>query len=307
MRRILVVSVLSGTLIGCGGSDNDNNGGSERDPLPTKEGVQKVLNTLEARDFTELNEYPKEDLPRTDEPYVSNNDIYHCAGTWCPEDANTPPTTFGAVRRYDPAPDNPIKVFLNNPDNIDGYDAHPTIYEGLKLIEEAIGYDFDLFEYDENGKLKQISVQIWQDNEVTGEKEKVWDADYSHLPYEGGIIISEGTYPSDSPNACASVYRQPWGGTNGYVITMDNMLNKDKGWRWVAFPERETALCNVTSEIVAHEFVHALGISSHFAGFGGDRDGYGGAAFGHQGREVLRLLYNTPINTPVEKIEIPDY
>ncbi len=55
--------------------------------------------------------------------------------------------------------------------------------------------------------------------------------------------------------------------------------------------------CNVTQDIVTHEFGHALGLPNHFSGFG--NDGPASAMF-----DVLATLYGNPLSTPTSALVV---
>jgi hypothetical protein len=313
VKKRLLVGLVSGVLIGCGGGDDDNgSGGSDRDPLPTTESMTKIMSNLAARDFSYSTEHLDPAYPFNDGDYVegtglenrwaSRNDEFWCGGvTACVGDNNFPPQN-GTLRRFNPTPSEPIQVFINNPENTPDYDATSDIYAGLKLIEDAIGYDFPIFNYAEGGKLEQVNIPLYDEN---GDKE--FYPDYSSVPYKGGIIFSVGTYSDPSQTGvCGSVFHSPWGGTGSAVIHI-NEFRKDVGWLWVALPPAGHN-CGTSPELVAHELTHAFGIHNHFVGFGGQQaNGNSSAAFGHQAKEALRILYSHETGSDMDNLDIPNY
>ncbi len=57
--------------------------------------------------------------------------------------------------------------------------------------------------------------------------------------------------------------------------------------------------CDVTQDIVTHEFGHALGLASHFIGFGGDGPSISTAFW-----DVLATLYSNPQSTPASSLVV---
>ncbi|CAJ2902814.1 hypothetical protein [Burkholderia pseudomallei] len=57
--------------------------------------------------------------------------------------------------------------------------------------------------------------------------------------------------------------------------------------------------CDVTQDIVTHEFGHALGLASHFNGFGGDGPSISTAFW-----DVLATLYSNPQSTPASSLVV---
>lgn len=95
-----------------------------------------------------------------------------------------------------------------------------------------------------------------------------------------------------SGNYCANVSTAPYSG---------NPINPD--WQngiasWPVYVNLGNGRCEVTQDIIVHEFGHALGLANHFKGFGI------GAAISQEYWDTLATLYNNPRSTASNKVVV---
>ena len=112
-----------------------------------------------------------------------------------------------------------------------------------------------------------------------------------------GIIVSEGT--ALGPNGwittstCGHVSALPT--TTGYPKNFYNAQGKINARLYVNLSSQK---CTASKEIAIHEFGHALGLGSHFSGFGS------GDAISPSFWQVLYTLYHNDVGTSAEDLRI---
>ncbi|QIA65860.1 hypothetical protein GT360_20350 [Vibrio astriarenae] len=306
MRKAVLAGVILGVLSGCGGSDGDggNDQGDFRNPMPTKQSVTKVFSLLGENEYSNL--YQDVDLPHeAGSDLALKNNRWFCNAFACAVDNNTPPMD-GMIRRHD-IDQNLIPVYVNNANGLPEFEVHKNIYDGIKLIEDAVGRKvFDLSDAD--GEIPVVQIEILHDD-----GSMVWshEVDYSSLPTEGGFIFEFNYEQAGHTGLCGAAGKGPWDSSGSTIIAADSTV-VNLGWQWIRIAS-EDATCTHSPELVAHELTHALGFRYHFAGFGGEdrpsdpRPVYGSHVFGHQAKEVLKQLFAHDIGSDVNNMNIPNY
>jgi hypothetical protein len=306
MKKAALAVVVLGVLSGCGSSDGDSGDGSDfRNPKPTTESITKVFTLLGENEYSAL--YQDVDLPHdAGSDLALKNNRWFCDAFSCAVSNNTPPMD-GMIRRHD-IDKNLIPVYVNNANGLPDFEVHQNVYDGIKLIEDAVGRKvFDLSAPD--GKIPVVQIDILHDDESM-----VWshEVDYSSLlPSEGGFIFEFNYDIAGHTGLCGGVGRGPWSSSGSTIIDSDSTI-VNLGWQWVRLASDE-ATCTHSPELVAHELIHALGIRYHFAGFAGEdrpsdpRPVYGSHVFGHQAKEVLKQLFAHDIGSDVDNMNIPNY
>ncbi|BAN34616.1 hypothetical protein SCD_n00774 [Sulfuricella denitrificans skB26] len=184
-------------------------------------------------------------------------------------------STNWEIKRWDISPGNLIPVKLN---------GSTKAAEAIQTIERVLG--MQLFDTQ--------SIALTPDAQINR-----------------GVIVSLGTsyviYTPDDRRNVANVSagpnmpNYPW---NFYQAngTISTKLYVNLGTSMIAGDQLD-------SDIVIHEFFHAMGFGSHFDGFGNwltDNDplGFGGDAMSSHAFDVMKTLYSNPIGTTASNLNI---
>ena len=143
----------------------------------------------------------------------------------------------------------------------------------------------------------KVRVAMTDTNSKTGDRIRF--SEVSTEPTSGGYFrisyltayVPQGS--TDYASYCANVSTGP---SVGNVIQSDvttNNYNNTTAWINLG-----NGVCNVTQEIVTHEFGHALGLRNHFDGFGN------GDAISTAYWDVLTTLYGNPLRTTAAQLTI---
>ena len=275
LYQSVLIALPIAFMAGCG-LDNDASGNT----IATEDGVRAQVEKTIAETWTFRNVDDSTLLPSTDPNLVSMNKVYEdCRyGKICTGGESI--TASGSVR-YLVDDEQKINIYLNTDDGIDK--ALPqAVIEGMKIIQNTIGRE--IFTYKGVSQIPEVDSE---------------DLDYSSITdSQGGFIISlDTTWNGDgSMTNCGTVSIGPnETGITSTVIDNKGFYQENKGWTWINLGGPG---CGFDSEIVAHEFAHALGLDKHFDGFGD------GDIFNNHAKSVLKTLYNNPPQIEADQMQI---
>ena len=134
-----------------------------------------------------------------------------------------------------------------------------------------------------------------RDDYVVFDRTSIADADESTITR--GVVFKQGTsyLPAGAnPQAyCANVSNAPSNGgwPSNFLIAPGEISTR-------LYVNLDNAQCTANADITIHEIGHAMGLGSHFKGFGD------GDIISADFWTVLATLYNNPIGTPKASIAI---